>query len=102
MKTPRAKDSAGLCEMCGHYVSVRQKAHIYAEGTKHGNNLLMLCLTCHIMFDTRIKPKLYKALKEAKVTGLPKSWEMSIYDQAAEASSIAKGIRGTRSQKRRT
>jgi hypothetical protein len=54
--------SAGICEMCGHHVGVRQKAHIMAEGKKAQNNLLMLCPTCHIMFDTHLKPKVFKAM----------------------------------------
>ena len=78
--------SEGICELCGHYVAIRQKAHIVAEGRKRGINLLMLCPTCHIMFDTHVKPKIHKALVEAKVENLPESWEKSIYQQAAEAS----------------
>ncbi len=81
----------GICELCGHYVGWRQKAHIAAEGKKRGNNLLMLCPTCHIMFDTHVKPKIHKALIEAGVKSLPKSWEKSIYVQAAEASAKALG-----------
>jgi hypothetical protein len=46
----------------------------------------MLCPTCHLMFDTHIKPKVYKALIEAGVKNLPVSWEKSIYLQAADAS----------------
>jgi hypothetical protein len=82
-------EPAGVCELCGHYVGMRQKAHIVAEGKKTGNNLLMLCPTCHIMFDTHIKPKMYKALLEAGVRNLPVSWAQSIYQQAAEASARA-------------
>ena len=84
------KSSEGLCEMCGHYVKMRQKAHIVAEGKKTGANLLMLCPSCHIMFDTHIKPKIFKSLKQAGINNLPKSWEKSIYQQAAEASQSAK------------
>ena len=83
------KSSEGLCEMCGNYVSVRQKAHILAEGKKTGENLLMLCPGCHIMFDTHIKPKVFTALKKAGIN-LPFSWEKSIYHQAAEASQKAR------------
>jgi len=83
--------SAGICEMCGHHVAVRQKAYIVAENRKKGNNLLMLCPTCHIMFDTHIKPKVFKALLEAGLTDLPESWKKSIYEQAAEASAVALG-----------
>jgi hypothetical protein len=85
----KKKSSEGLCEVCGHYVSVRQKAHILAEGKKTGENLLMLCPSCHIMFDTHIKPKLFTALRKAGKT-IPKSWEKSIYQQAAEASQKAR------------
>lgn len=81
--------SEGICELCGHYVAIRQKAHIVAEGKKRGINLLMLCPTCHIMFDTHVKPKIHKALVEAKVENLPESWGKSIYQQAAEASQRA-------------
>lgn len=76
--------------MCGHHVGVRQKAHIIAEGKKSGVNLLMLCPTCHIMFDTHVKPKIFEALSQAGVDGLPKSWEASIYEQAAKASQAAR------------
>ncbi len=82
--------SSGICEMCGHQVGVRQKAHIVAEGKKGGNNLLMLCPTCHIMFDTHVKPKVFRALLEAGVAEMPVSWEKSIYQQAAEASAQSK------------
>jgi hypothetical protein len=51
------------------------------------------------MFDTHIKPKVYKALKQAKVKGLPKSWEKSIYEQAADASPRARGIGTSRTPK---
>lgn len=83
----------GICDLCGHYVGWRQKAHIVAEGRKTGNNLLMLCPTCHIMFDTHVKPKINRALIEAGVENLPKSWEKSIYQEAAEAS--AKALRSS-------
>ena len=76
----------GICELCGHWVAIRQKAHIIAEGKKRGNNLLMLCPSCHIMFDTHLKPKIHKALIEFGVKDLPPSWRQSIYRQAAEAS----------------
>lgn len=33
--------SAGVCEMCGHHVGVRQRAHIMAEGKKTENNVYM-------------------------------------------------------------
>lgn len=76
--------------MCGHYVKHRQKAHIVAEGKKRGDNLLMLCPSCHIMFDTHVKPKVYRSLKQAGYDNLPNSWEKSIYQQAAEASQAAR------------
>ena len=73
--------------MCGHHVAIRQKAHILAENSKIATNILMLCPTCHLMFDTHLKPKLFKAM--AFLPGAPKSWETSIYDQAARASAKA-------------
>ena len=76
--------------MCGYSVISRQKAHIVAEGSKSAENLLMLCPTCHMMLDTHIKPKVFKALIQAGCKSLPKSWEKSIYEQAAEASQAAK------------
>ena len=93
MTTPKRKGSGGQCEMCAHHISIRQKAHIYAEGPKNGPNLLMLCPTCHVMFDTHIKPKIYKALTGAGVKNLPQSWERSIYEHAAIASAAAKDIK---------
>ncbi len=76
--------------MCGHFVANRQKAHIVAEGKKTGINLLMLCPSCHIMFDTHLKPKIFKALNEFGINDIPKSWKSSIYDQAAKASMMAR------------
>ena len=84
------KQKSGDCEMCGHHVSIRQKAHIVAEGRKTGPNLLMLCPTCHIMFDAHVKPKLFMALSQRGIERLPKSWETSIYVQAAVASQKAR------------
>lgn len=75
-----------FCEMCGHYVANRQDAHIVAEGGRARVNILKLCPSCHLMFDTRLKPRLYEALKSAEVTNIPKSWKKSIYYQAIEAS----------------
>lgn len=86
--------SAGICEMCGNYVGVRQKAHIMTEGKKTENNLLMLCPTSHIMFDTHVKPKVFMAMIDAGVEGMPESWRKSIYDQAAEASAKARAFTG--------
>ena len=54
-----SQKNEGNCEMCGHYVAIRQMAHIFAEEKKSKPNLLMLCPTCHLMFDTHIKPKIY-------------------------------------------
>ena len=76
--------------MCGHHVGLRQKAHILAEGKKTKDNILMLCPTCHIMFDTHIKPKIFKAMVGARRRSFPESWQKSIYEQAAEASAKSK------------
>jgi hypothetical protein len=84
------KTKEDICEMCSHHVAIRQKAHIFAEGKKSGSNILMLCPTCHLMFDTHLKPKIFKALTEAGVKDLPASWKKSIYAQAAEASAKVK------------
>lgn len=81
--------STGICEMCGHHVGFRQAAHILAEGNKTETNILMLCPTCHVMFDAYVKPRIFRALAEAGARDLPKSWRKSIYDQAAEASAKA-------------
>ncbi len=86
-------NSAGICEMCGHHVGVRQRAHIMAEGRKAQDNVLMLCPTCHIMFDTHVKPKIFKAMIDAGIKDMPESWKKSIYDQAAEASMKARTLK---------
>ena len=74
-------NTEGMCDMCGHLVKNRQRAHIVAEGKKSGPNLLHLCPSCHVMSDTHIKPRLYEALKEMGVKELPSSWEKSLYEQ---------------------
>ena len=85
-KRQKKENKEPFCEMCGHQVAILQKAHILAEGNKRDPNLLRLCPTCHMMFDTHLKPKIFEALKEYGIKGFPKSWEKSIYMQAAEAS----------------
>jgi len=75
-----------FCEMCGNFVAIRQNSHIVAEEGRARVNILQLCPSCHMMFDTRLKPRLYEALKEAGAKNLPKSWTKSIYHQAFEAS----------------
>lgn len=84
------KTQEGSCQMCGHFVAIRQKAHIVAEGKKGKGNVLLLCPSCHVIFDTQLKPRLYKALTKAGAKNLPASWMKSIYDQAAEASRKAR------------
>ena len=80
-----------------HYVAVRQKAHIIAERSKAEANILMLCPTCHVMFDTHLKPKIFEAMTEARLQ-LPQSWKKSIYEQAAEASAkVLKAAAGAKS-----
>jgi hypothetical protein len=88
--TIRHMKSDGICEMCGHHVGIRQKAYIIAEGEKTEDNVLMLCPTCHIMFDTHIKSKIFKVMIEGGFQNMPESWKKSIYDQAKAAS--AEGI----------
>jgi hypothetical protein len=80
--------SQGVCEMCGHFVAVRQKAHIFDGRNDLPDNLLMLCPSCHVMLDTHLKPKLFHALNGAGIQ-LPSAWSKSIYDRAAEASAEA-------------
>ncbi|MEA3428233.1 MAG: hypothetical protein U9Q84_03210 [Thermodesulfobacteriota bacterium] len=70
-----------FCEMCGNYVAIRQRAHIVSEGDNSRTNILLLCPTCHLFFDTRLKPRLYKALSKAGAKTLPDSWKKSIYQQ---------------------
>jgi hypothetical protein len=53
----------------------------------------MLCPSCHTIFDTHIKPKVNQALLDAGAQNMPKSWEKSIYQQAAEASKMARSMR---------
>jgi len=89
------------CEMCGSYNILRERAHICSEGDKSRENILMLCPTCHRMFDTHLKPRLHKALKRFGAKHLPVSWEKSIYQQAFEASSLAKEARRKISKKKK-
>ena len=85
--------SAGICEMSGHQVGLRQKAHIVAGLDSSHENILMLCPSCHVIFDTVLKPKLWVALNKAGVKELPVSWETSIYIQAGAASAEARRTR---------
>ena len=82
-----------FCEMCGRFVAIRQDSHIVSEKGRTRTNILKLCPSCHVMFDTRLKPRLYKALKEAGVNNLPESWAKSIYHQAIEAAMKSRRIK---------
>jgi hypothetical protein len=62
-----------FCEMCGSFVAIREKAHIVAGKGRGRVNILMLCPTCHRMLDTRLKPRLYEALKNYGTKNLPES-----------------------------
>ncbi len=64
-----------FCEMCGRHVIMREAAHIVAEAGNARVNVLRLCPSCHRIFDSHLKRRIYKALKAYKVKGLPKSWE---------------------------
>jgi hypothetical protein len=44
------------CEICGR--SQTQKAHIVAGRRADAQNVLALCPSCHVVFDTVLKPKL--------------------------------------------
>jgi hypothetical protein len=79
-----------FCEMCGNFVAIRQDSHIVSEKGRARINILKLCPSCHVMFDTRLKPRLYEALKDAGAKNLPKSWTKSIYHQAIEAAMRAR------------
>ena len=74
-----------FCEMCGNFVAIRQDSHIVSENVRTRTNILKLCPSCHVMFDTRLKPRLYNALQAVGVTNLPKSWSTSIHNQAIES-----------------
>ena len=86
-----------FCEMCGNYVAIRQDSHIVSESGRARVNILKLCPSCHVMFDTRLKPRLYQALSEygVKEKDLPSSWKKSIYYQAIEAA-----MKSTKRQKK--
>ena len=75
-----------FCEMCGRFVAIREKAHIVSEKNRARVNILMLCPSCHRMLDTRLKPRLYEALRNYGTKNIPQSWKDSIYHQAFEAS----------------
>jgi hypothetical protein len=42
------------------------------------------------MFDTHLKPRIFSAFLKSDLKGMPESWKKSIYDQAAEASSLVR------------
>lgn len=52
-----------FCEMCGRYVAIRQDSHVVAEKGRSRINILKLCPSCQVMFDHRLKPRLYEALQ---------------------------------------
>lgn len=76
--------------MCGHFVAIRQKTRIVAERDKADPNILLTLPLLSVHARHAAEAKLLWALREYRASGLPESWEKSIYDQAAEASARAK------------
>ncbi len=62
------------CLWCGWSAGRRFAAHIIDEGPERDWNALSLCPNCSTVFDEVVRPKLYRALKEYGVKGLPMSW----------------------------
>jgi len=68
--------TAKPCEWCGWQTEKRDAAHIIDEIKKAEEyNALSLCPNCHRIFEDKIRPKLYSALKE--FGKLPESWKKS-------------------------
>lgn len=62
------------CAWCGWAAGRRHAAHIIDEGPEKDWNAISLCPNCHSVFEEKVRPHLYKALKEFGVRGLPASW----------------------------
>lgn len=66
------------CEICGWNFLGRDAAHIIDEGDyQHEEvwNVISLCPNCHRVFDEKLRPKLFEALKRYGAERLPPSWE---------------------------
>ena len=80
------QSSKDVCQLCGKRAFRLERAHIVdrtANGGSSKVNLLLCCPSCHSTFDNVLKPKLYKALRNAKVQRLPRSWENSLDARSA-------------------
>jgi hypothetical protein len=62
------------CAWCGWKSARRHACHIIDEAPEREWNAISLCPNCHEIFESTIRPMLYKALKEHGATGLPASW----------------------------
>ena len=72
----RVKSKA--CEWCGWQAASRFASHIIDEAKPEREwNALSLCPNCSTVFDEKIRPKLFTALKNWGVKNLPKSWAKS-------------------------
>ena len=66
------------CEWCGWNSGLRHAAHIIDEIKEPKKwNALSLCPNCHQIFEDKIRPRLFLALKEFGSENLPKSWSKS-------------------------
>jgi hypothetical protein len=66
------------CEWCGWQSAHRDAAHIIDEEKSSKEwNALSLCPNCSRIFDDKIRPKLYQALKVYGAKNLPNSWKKS-------------------------
>jgi predicted restriction endonuclease len=81
-KIVRGKDGNHLpCKMCGITYPPPDAVHIIDEKEwkqKKKSDLqcngIPLCPNCHRVFEEYLRPKLFNALKEFGVEGLPKCW----------------------------
>lgn len=88
------------CVMCGvTYTFPPDAVHIIDEqewkaihGCDRQSNGIPLCPNCHRVFDEVLRPRLYRALSEFGVTGLPKSWAVNnkLSDQSSKVDKTAK------------
>jgi|GEM_PF-1005094 len=88
----RQTDEHLPCVMCGTKYPLPDAVHIIDEeewcrrvGCNRQVNGMPLCPNCHRIFDEVLRPRLFTALSEFGITGLPDCWgrnnKLSVADQ---------------------
>ena len=66
---PKKGPNPGLCQLCGHHVAIRQRAHIVAEAGRTPANLPMLCRLCRARHNLHLSVRFFAVVSPPRASG---------------------------------